>query len=171
MAENPSSSTKAVPKMSPSEGVLNGARPMNAPTVTPESVKKEVNLKPPQGVVEPPENRENQNEQPQLEDKQKIEKGVDEAEKDNLAQEVFDNNEGLGFAENALKPGLSNELHQKGINIDSKKHEEQDYKDIQREEEGGDGKSLFLCLSLLYRVINIALYRFTKGNCVSLHFN
>lgn len=75
MAENPSSSTKAVPKMSPSKGVLNGARPMNAPTVTPESVKKEVNLKPPQGVVEPPENRENQNEQPQLEDKQKMEKG------------------------------------------------------------------------------------------------
>lgn len=61
LAENPSSSTKAGPKVSFPEG----AQPLHL-TVTPESAKKEANLKPPQGVVEPPGNRESQNEEPQV---------------------------------------------------------------------------------------------------------
>lgn len=76
LAENPSSSTKAVPKISPSQGVLNGARPLHGPSVTPETAKKEANLKPPQGVVEPPENREDQNEQPQVQFRNKVDKGL-----------------------------------------------------------------------------------------------
>ncbi|XP_066261068.1 Golgi integral membrane protein 4-like [Euwallacea similis] len=136
MAENPSSSTKAGPKVS--SAALNGALPLLQPSVTPETVKKEVNLKPPQGVVEPPENRENQNEQPQLEVLKKPEK-ADDPEKDNAAQEEFDgfNNLGLGFADEGVKQNLNGDQRNQ-VNADSKKHDEQDYKDLQREEEGDD---------------------------------
>ncbi|ERL95233.1 transcription activator BRG1 [Dendroctonus ponderosae] len=135
MAENPSSSTKAVPKVSPSEGALNGARPLLVPNVTPESAKKKGNLKPPQGVVEPPD-RENQNEQPQVQFEKKDLK--DDIEKDNVAQEVFDGPQnniegGLAFDDGLMKPALN--LGQKK---DDKKHDDQEYKDIQREEEGDD---------------------------------
>ncbi|XP_066154116.1 Golgi integral membrane protein 4-like [Euwallacea fornicatus] len=137
MAENPSSSTKAGPKVS--SAALNGALPLHQPSVTPETVKKEMNLKPPQGVVEPPENRENQNEQPQLVDLKKPEK-ADDPDKDNAAQEEFDgpfNNMELGFADEGVKQNLNGDQRNQ-VNVDSKKHDEQDYKDLQREEEGGD---------------------------------
>ncbi|KAL1491497.1 hypothetical protein ABEB36_012086 [Hypothenemus hampei] len=128
LAENPSSSTKALPKISPSEGVLNGVPPLNVPSVTPESAKK-VNLKPPQGVVDPPDN---QNEQPQLESQKR-----DDPDKDNGAQEILDEpqeGQGIAFADEGLKLGLNN-FDQKRNEIDNKKHDDQDYK---REDEGDD---------------------------------
>ncbi|CAG9771217.1 unnamed protein product [Ceutorhynchus assimilis] len=125
-AENPSSSTKALPKMSPSKSNSNGVKPVNLSSPTPETVKKEVNLKAPQGVVEPPENREDQNEQPQV---QMDQKGVD----DNAAHEVFDgpNADGLNFADEKINGAVE----QKN---DGKKRYDQDYKDLQHEEEGDD---------------------------------
>lgn len=141
LAEKPSSSTKAVPKMSPSQGNLNGARPLLLPSVTPETAKKDANLKPPQGVPVVPENRENQNEQPEV---QFPKKEKEDPDKDNGAREVFDlpqnNPDGLAFGDEGLKQGPNLEMrHVDALGIpDNKKHEDPDYKDLQREEMEGD---------------------------------
>lgn len=77
-AEQPSSSTKSGAVVSPQSGNLNGVKPLHSPNVTPESIKREANLKPPQGVPEVPANRESQNEQPEIQNKEKGEKGISE---------------------------------------------------------------------------------------------
>lgn len=61
---------------------------------------------------------------------------LDDIEKDNVAQEVFDapqNNleGGLAFDDGLMKPDPNF-----GPKKDDKKHDDQEYKDIQREEEG-----------------------------------
>lgn len=142
IAEKPSTSTKAVPKISPSQGNLNGARPLLLPSITPESAKKESNLKPPQGVPAVPENRENQNEQPEVQLPKKVDK-VEDPEKDNGAHEEFDlpqnNLDGLGFNDDGLKPAHNLEMkHVDSLRMPEKKHDDLDYKDMQREEEGDD---------------------------------
>lgn len=74
---------------------------------------------------------------------------VDDPEKDNVAQEVFDapNIEGLAFADDVPKQPFN--IEQKRA-LDSKKHDDPDYKDMQHEEEG-DGKYIFIfCIFHLY---------------------
>ncbi|KAF7267922.1 uncharacterized protein LOC143202605 [Rhynchophorus ferrugineus] len=100
-AEQPSSSTKSGAVVSPQSGNLNGAKPLHSPNITPESAKKEANLKPPQGVPAVPVNRESQNEQPEIQNKEKEEKDIQE----NAAQEVMDQSQGNVFDDLALEGG------------------------------------------------------------------
>ncbi|XP_050309328.1 cingulin-like [Anthonomus grandis grandis] len=136
LAENPSSSTKTVLK-SVGGAALNGAI---APSPTPESVKKEANLKPPQGVVAPMEvqNSEDQNEQPQVLPQPKHVDRAEDPEKDNVAQEEFDGPiAGMDYAEDSIKHAVN--LEHKENRADNKnQHEEQQYKDLQQEEGGDD---------------------------------
>lgn len=139
-AEQPSSSTKAGPKASSQHGNLIGAKPIILPNVTMESAKKDGHLKPPQGVPAVPVNREDQNEQPPetQQDRDKI--GKEEPENENVAKEVVDQSQNNVFDDLALGDmGQNLDRKEESLKLsDNKKHDDPDYKDIQREEDEDD---------------------------------
>ncbi|XP_060517307.1 rho-associated protein kinase 2-like isoform X2 [Cylas formicarius] len=128
----PSSSTKASAKSSVS---MSGAKPLMLPGVTPETVQK-AQLKFPLGVPMVPENRENQNEQPEL-SKERKKNGADkeDGEKDNGAHEVYDA-PAQGPDDKHPKDGVEGPGNTFGKQSDGKiGKQDQEYKDLQREEE------------------------------------